>query len=642
MADPGRVRRAFPGLSLRVRRQAIKNLEFEQRVMRNRVLVAGALVVLALGAVLARLFVLQVLEHEHFITLSKNNRVRLEAVPPPRGLMFDRNGTPLTENRPSYVLEITPASVDDLDRTLDRLRRIIDISDADVRRFRRALRRSSPYQPVPLAFNLSDEEVAAFAVHRHQFNGVDIDARLSRHYPMAGIAAHVIGYVGRIDERELARVDKSNYKGTTHIGKLGLERYYEDLLHGQVGYQQVEVNAQGRHLRVLERQPPVAGRDLVLAIDAGLQAVAESAMDGHSGAVVAIDPRTGDVLAMVSTPNYDPNLFVNGISKKDYAALRDDPEQPLFNRPLSGQYPPGSTVKPLMALAGLHYQVTWAGKTMYAGPYYQLRNDPRKYRDWKKTGHGEVNMYKAVAQSCDVYFYDLAYKLGIDRIHEFLSHFGLGRKTGIDTTGERRGLLPSREWKRAVHRQPWYPGETLIVGIGQGYMLATPLQLAVATATIANRGRRMQPRLVRAIRDPATGSEFPLPVREVDRVKLSNPLYWDQVIRSMEQVVHAKNGTAYWHIGRGLKYRMAGKTGTAQVFSLKEDEEYEADKLHRKLRDHALFVAFAPVEAPRIAVAVIVEHAGHGGAEAAPVARKVIDYWLLRRLHLGEKLAGRP
>ncbi|RMG51824.1 MAG: penicillin-binding protein 2 [Gammaproteobacteria bacterium] len=608
--------------------------------MRHRVLVAGALVVLALGAVLARLFVLQVLEHEHFTTLSKNNRVRLEAVPPPRGLIFDRTGTPLTENRPSYVLEITPASVHDLEDTLARLRRIIEISDTDLKRFRRALRRSSPYQPVPLAFNLSDEEVAAFAVERHHFDGVEIDARLSRHYPLAGIAAHVIGYVGRIDERELARLDKSNYKGTTHIGKLGLERFYEDLLHGQVGYQQVEVNAQGRHLRVLERQPPIAGRDLVLALDAGLQAVAESAMGEHSGAVVAIDPQTGDVLAMVSTPNYDPNLFVNGISSRDYAALRDDPRQPLFNRPLSGQYPPGSTIKPEMALAGLHYQVTWAGKTMYAGPYYQLKNDPRKYRDWKKTGHGVVNMYKAVAQSCDVYFYDLAYRLGIDRIHAFLSHFGFGRKTGIDTTGERKGLLPSREWKRAVYHQPWFPGETLIVGIGQGYMLATPLQLAVATATIATRGKRMQPRLVRAIRDPATGEEFPLPPRQVDQVEVSNPLYWDQVIRAMEQVVQARNGTAYWHIGRGLRYRMAGKTGTAQVFSLGEDEEYEADKLHRKLRDHALFVAFAPVEHPRIAVAVIVEHAGHGGAEAAPVARKVIDYWLLRRLGLDKKLAG--
>lgn len=600
---------------------------------------SGILVLAALSMVLIRLFYLQVVDHQHYTTLSTSNRVRLEAISPPRGMIFDRNNQILAENRPNYILEITPASVDDLSETLDQLAEVITISDLDRRRFRRALRRRSQFEPVPLKFNLNDEEVARFAIERHHFPGVDIEARLGRSYPEQGRMAHVVGYVSRINEKELQSVDKTDYKATTHIGKIGVERHYEDLLHGTVGFQQVEVNAQGRHLRILEYQPPISGKDLVLGIDAGLQAVAEEALEGNTGSIVAIDPQTGDVLAMVSVPHFNPNLFVNGITSKEYSKLRDDPERPLFNRSLTGQYPPGSTIKPIMGLAGINNQVTWAGKTMYAGPYYMLKNDERKYRDWKKEGHGIVNLDKAITQSCDVYFYDLAYKLGIDRIHAFMIQFGLGDRMGIDSTGEATGLVPSREWKRRVRGAPWFPGETLIAGIGQGYMLTTPLQLASATATISTRGERVKPRLVKAIRDSYTGEETQLEPVRLEPVKVDNPLYWDQVIRPMVHVMSRKNGTAWWYAGRNAPYSIAGKTGTAQVFGIAQDEEYDAEKLKRKLRDHALFVGYAPVKDPKIAVAVIVEHGGGGGATASPIARKLMDYYLLERPGLEPKTA---
>jgi penicillin-binding protein 2 len=596
--------------------------------------VSGILVLAALSMVLVRLFYLQVVDHQHYTTLSTSNRVRLEAISPPRGMIFDRNNQILAENRPNYILEITPASVDDLNETLDQLSGVITITELDRRRFRRALRRRSQFEPVPLRFNLNDEEVARFAIERHHFPGVDIEARLGRSYPEEGRMAHVVGYVSRINEKELQSVDKTDYKATTHIGKIGVERHYEDLLHGTVGFQQVEVNAQGRRLRILEYQPPISGKDLILGIDADLQAVAEQALEGNTGSIVAIDPRTGDVLAMVSVPHFNPNLFVNGITSKEYSKLRDDSERPLFNRSLTGQYPPGSTIKPIMGLAGINNQVTWAGKTMYAGPYYMLKNDERKYRDWKKEGHGIVNLDKAITQSCDVYFYDLAYKLGIDRIHAFMVQFGLGDRMGIDSTGEATGLMPSREWKRRARGMPWFPGETLIAGIGQGYMLTTPLQLASATATIATRGERVKPRLVRAIRDSHTGEVTQIDPVRLEPVKVDNPLYWDQVIRPMVHVMSRKNGTAWWYAGRNAPYSMAGKTGTAQVFGIAQDEEYDAEKLKRKLRDHALFVGYAPVKDPKIAVAVVVEHGGSGGSTASPIARKVMDYYLLERLGL--------
>ncbi|MEN8130703.1 MAG: penicillin-binding protein 2 [Pseudomonadota bacterium] len=606
----------------------IKNPQVEQQLFANRAIFAAGFIILLLMLLLGRMIYLQIISHEHFTTRSQDNRVRVVAVPPPRGLILDRNGVLLAENLPHYSLDVTPSQVGDLDQTLLRLALLVELDESELKRFRVEVARKQSFQSIPLRFNLSDEELARFAVNRHRFPGVEITARLGRHYPLNENAAHAFGYVGRISEPELHQVDPYNYNGTSHIGKLGIEKYYEDILHGKVGYQHVEINAQGRVLRVLSQQPPVRGTDLILTLDSNLQRVAEQALGEHNGAVVAMDPGTGEILALASMPTYDPNLFVNGISTLAYKNLRNNPDLPLFNRALTGQYPPGSIIKPIVALAGLNYGVTSAGKTITAGPYYTLPNDNRKYRDWKRGGHGLVNMAKSITQSCDVYFYDLAHKLGIDRMHDFFWLFGLGRRNGLDSTGESNGLVPSRDWKRGARGQRWFPGETIITGIGQGYMLTTPLQLATATSILAMRGKRVVPRLLKSKRD-ANSDQFEAYARPpMERIELQQQEFWNQVIGPMVDVAHKTNGTAY-RIGRDAKYRIAGKTGTAQVFGLKQHEKYDAKKLDKKLHDHALFVAFAPAEEPRIAVAVVVENGGSGGKIAAPVARKVMDYYLL-------------
>lgn len=608
--------------------EAIKNPLLERRLFQHRALLAGAAMVLLVSVSLIRLAYLQIVHHEHYATLSTDNRVRLVALPPPRGLIYDRNGVLLAENLPAYRLEITPSEVGDLEQTLHGLSQIIRLDEGDLRRFRTEVGRKQPFQGIPLRFNLSEEEVARFAVNRYRFPGVEINARLGRHYPLSSRGVHAMGYVGRINVEDLKQLNSNNYTGTSHIGKVGIERYYEDLLHGEVGYQEVEINAQGRVLRVLAEQPPVPGKDIVLSLDASLQQVAEESLGSENGAVVALDPNSGEILALVSTPTYDPNLFVNGISSRDYQRLRNDPDRPLFNRALTGQYPPGSTIKPFVALAGLDYGVTWAERTIWAGGYYSLPNGRRRFRDWKRGGHGEVDMSKAITQSCDVYFYDLAYRLGIDRMHDFLAKFGFGARAGVDGSGERSGLLPSRDWKRQAHGQPWFPGETVIVGIGQGYLLATPVQLARATGMLASRGRVAQPHFLHASRDPRTGAFTPRAEELGPQIVLQDAHYWDQVIEAMIAVTRKRNGTAF-RIGRDAPYTIAGKTGTAQVFSLKKDQRYDAETLDKKLHDHALFIAFAPAEAPEIAVAVVVENGGHGGSAAAPVARRVMDYYLL-------------
>lgn len=607
----------------------IKDAFTERRLFFSRVVVLVVFIVLLFGILIVRLSHLQIVNYSHFTTLSQNNRVRLEALPPPRGLIYDRNGVILAENRPAYQLEITLEQVEDLQETLERLGRIVTLENSEIERFRRLLRRKRPFQAVPLKLNLSDEEVANFAVDRHRFPGVDIQARLARHYPMGEEMAHVVGYVGRIDERELARIDTRNYSGTSHIGKIGVERYYEDVLHGQVGYQRVEVNAQGRMLRILERQPPVAGRDIVLSLDVRLQAAARQALNGYTGAIVAMDPRTGEVLAMVSMPSFDPNLFVHGIPASIYNQLRDHRRQPLFNRALTGQYPPGSTLKPVVGLAGLEHNVITASRTMFAAGYYQLPGHDRRYRDWRRHGHGWVNLDKAIAQSSDVYFYDLGYRLGIDRMSEFLGLFGLGRVTGIDSTGERAGILPSREWKQGALGTVWYPGETIIAAIGQGYMLTTPLQLASVASTLAMRGIRIRPHLLRGVINPDSEELELVSPEYLSPVRVSHPQYWDQVLDPMVHVVHQPNGTAYNSTGRTAAYIIAGKTGTSQVFGLGQDEEYDESRIAKHLRDHALFIAYAPAEDPRIAIAVIVENGGSGSRTAAPIARMVMDHFLL-------------
>jgi len=610
-------------------RVTIKDYRFESQLFMQRSVQALVFSAILIAVLVGRLIYLQVLAHEHFITLSDDNRIKILPLPPNRGLIFDRNGLILADNLPSYRLEITPEQVHDMDATLDALSQLVNIRDMDRKRFEQLRKRTPVFKPVPLRFRLSDEEVARFAVDRHRYPGVDVVAGLSRHYPHGPLAAHAVGYVGRIDERDLQRIDTSDYSGTTHIGKVGIEKTYEDILHGTVGYSQVETNAEGRVLRTLMRTPPVPGNNLYLTLDVELQNVADQALGERAGAVVAIDPNDGDVLAFVSKPTYDPNLFVNGIDTKTYTALREDDKQPLFNRALRGQYPPGSTLKPFVGLGGLEQGITNKHAHTYCPGYYQLPGKDRKYRDWKRSGHGTVDLTIAIAQSCDVYFYDLALSMGIDRMYEFLSKFGFGIRSGIDISGEMPGLMPSRQWKRAARNLPWFPGETLIAGIGQGFVLTTPLQLASATATLASYGNRKRPHIVASTQIYGDIELTPLPVEPDPDIVIEDRHNWDDVIHAMHEVVQGKRGTAR-KVGKDAKYQFAGKTGTAQVFGLKEEEEYDAEKLAEKLRDHSLFIAFAPLDKPRIAIAVIVENGGSGSAVAAPSARTILDQYLLK------------
>ena len=606
----------------------LKDHFLETRLFSNRAIVMLVFCGMLLIVLFTRMLYLQVIEHEHYITLSDDNRVKLQAIAPNRGLIYDRNGILLAENLPSFRLQITPEQVDDMASTLEALGEIIEIRDIDRTRFERLLERKPRFEAIPLRFHLNDTEVARFSVNRHRFPGVDIHAGLSRHYPLGKLGVHVLGYVGRIDEKALKEIDSSDYSGTTHIGKIGIEKTYEDVLHGKVGVQHVETTAQGRVLRVLQRTPPVPGNNLYLTLDSRLQAAAEEAFGDFSGSAIALDPRSGDILAMVSQPTYDPNPFVNGIEFDAYNALRDNDKQPLFNRALRGQYPPGSTVKPFIGLAGLEQGITGNNSTTYCPGFYTLQGSSRKYRDWKRTGHGTVDLNTSIEQSCDVFFYDLALSMGIERLHDYLKHFSFGRRTGIDIVGELPGLLPSPAWKRARRGEPWFPGETIITGIGQGFFLATPLQLATATAALANNGHIIQPKVVQA--EQAVGSDELLPHQPSisETLTIKDQHHWDDVVQAMIDVVHAQRGTAR-RIGEDSPYRIAGKTGTAQVFGLKQEEKYDAEAIDEKLRDHSLFIAFAPVEEPVIAVAVIVENGGSGSAVAAPIARTIMDAWLV-------------
>ncbi len=607
----------------------------ETRLFSSRAMVALVFTIALMLVLVARLVDLQVIKHATYTVLSDQNRVHIAALPPTRGLIFDRNGVLLAQNLPSYSLQIVPEQVDDVDATIARLRQLIAITDDDERRFRKRYKSSRRFKPITLRTRLSDQEVARFAVNRHRFPGVDIAARLYRHYPQGRLAVHALGYVGRINERELQNIDTSNYEGTDFIGKTGIEKFYEDILHGEVGVQQVETNAQGRTLRVLEQTPPVPGLNLHLTLDADLQRIAEQALVEERGAVVAIDPRDGSVLVLASMPGFDPNLFVGGIDGKTYRALRDSPDQPLFNRALRGRYPPGSTLKPFIGLAGLEYGVVEPDASIYCPGWYMLDGDDHKYRDWKKSGHGPVDLNRSMVESCDVYYYDLALTLGIDRLSSFLEPFGFNDLTGIDTSGELAGLVPSREWKRRAKREPWYPGETLITGIGQGFNLVTPLALASATATLSTYGQHLRPRLVAATEDPYSGEVVDFPVVSNIAIAAEDHANWQYIIKTMIESVHSPRGTAR-RIGKDAPYTIAGKTGTAQVFGIKQDEEYVEEDIEKRLRDHALFIAFAPAHDPRIAVAVIVENGGSGGAVAAPIARKVMDAWLLDKGHLAD------
>ncbi|MDO9371226.1 MAG: penicillin-binding protein 2 [Gammaproteobacteria bacterium] len=606
----------------------LRNPVRETRLLRHRMIAALAFTVLLVFIVVGRLVHLQVFNHAHYSTLSQNNQISIVALPPARGLIYDRNGVLLAQNTPSFGLEVIPEQVQNLNATLTALKEIIAISDADIKRFQRLRGQKRYSKGVPLRLRLSEEEVARFAVNRPRFPGVDITAGAVRYYPLGALAAHAVGYVARISEVELAELDPIRYGGVNHIGKTGVEKAYEDALHGTVGFEQVETNAQGRLLRVLERHPPVAGKNLHLSIDIQLQSIAAIALGDHRGAVVALDPTNGAVLALVSQPAYDPNLFVNGIDSKDYDALRNSPDQPLYNRALRGQYPPGSTIKPFIGLGGLELGVINETQDTFCPGWFSLKGQSHRYRDWNPKGHGSVDLDRAIVESCDVYFYTLATILGIDRLHDFLGQFGFGQKTGIDIGGELAGLVPSAKWKRRAHRQPWYPGETVITGIGQGYNLATPLQLAVATGALANSGTRIAPRVVAEIKNPVTQQLYPQAAPVTYTIPVKDKRHWDNVITAMTRVVSSERGTAR-AIGLNAPYTIAGKTGTAQVFGIKQGEKYIQSEVDLRLRDHALFIAFAPVEHPRIALAVLVENGGHGGSVAAPIARKVMDQYLL-------------
>ena len=602
----------------------------ESIIFSSRSIIAAVVIVLLVLLLIARLAWLQIFHQEHYKTLSENNRVNILPIPPTRGLIYDRNGVLLAQNLPSFTLELVPEHIPDLPTTIDEIKKLITISEEDVKRFNKNLKRKRRFEGIPLRFRLNDEEVARLSVNQYRLPGVEIIAALSRQYPLGNMASHTIGYVSRINERELRKLNASDYSGTSHIGKIGIERAYEELLHGQVGLQRVETNAQGRILKVLERTLPVPGKNLFLTLDAKVQAVAEKVFTdtNNTGALVAIDPRNGDVLAMASMPTFDPNLFVNGLDSSTYRQLRESPDRPLFNRAITGQYPPGSTIKPLIGLAGLELQETFPKQKVNCPGWYMLKNDERRYRDWKKEGHEETDLTKAIVESCDVYFYDLSLSLGIDRISQYLSYFNLGKRTNIDVGGELPGLLPTRGWKRKKYSMPWFPGETLITGIGQGFMLTTPLQLSNFTATLSKKGAGHQPRLLHHVQDPQTRLiTFTEPVA-TEPVPIANEENWQTILTAMKKVVHSLHGTARG-ISYNLPYEIAGKTGTAQVFSIKQDEEYDEEKIKKKLRDHALFVGYAPVEDPKIAVAVIVENGGSGGSVAAPMVRKVMDQYLL-------------
>lgn len=612
-------------------REALRDTHREAAINGARVFIAILIVFVALSGLAWRYYSLQIVEYERFLTQSDRNRVRLEAIPPKRGLILDRKGRLLASNEPSHRLSVVVERVPDWAVLLDQLQGLLALDDEAIERFEERRRRRRPYDAVPLKLQLSDEEMAIIAVNRHNLPGVTIEAQLTRYYPYGELLSHAVGYVGRINEREEAEIDEAAYRGTLHIGKVGLEKWYEDALHGKVGFQNVETNAHGRVLRVLDSQPPVDGADLQLHLDLDIQRAAFDALGDQRGAVVAIDPNSGGVLALVSKPGYDSNLFVNGISNKNYSALRDSADTPLLNRAVQGQYPPGSTVKPMFGLAGLEQGLVTPETSVPDPGWYTLPGDSRRYRDWilriRGTGHApKVNLQMAIAESCDVYYYDLARRMGIDAMAEALAPYGFGRRTGLDMTSEKTGILPSRAWKRSALGQPWYPGETLSVGIGQGYMLATPLQLAQATMVLANRGTSFVPSLVWRMNDKPVGFEARPPV-------LATPAHWNAVIAGMMDVVHTRRGTAA-KIGRNLTYTIAGKTGTSQVIGIAQDEVYDEDEIAARHRNHGLFIAFAPVDRPEIVVAVLAENGG-GSSAAYPVARAVLDAWFSETQHGG-------
>jgi penicillin-binding protein 2 len=618
----------------------IKDHWGEQRMFDRRALAVGAVMALATLGLIARLILLQVVRHEYYSELSQGNRVRTEPIPAARGLILDRNGEVVAANQPAYQLELVPEEVPKLRDTLARLVALGLLRADEIEELMRTIASSRSFDSVPIRLHMSDDDVARFAVRRFEFQGIDIKTRQTRWYPNGGLAVHALGYVGAISEQDLKHIDRAAYAGTALIGKLGVESTYEDQLHGRNGLREVLVNAQGRsverqgaYLPNLRTKAPAAGDDVLLSVDLKLQRVAEAALGTRRGAVVALDPNDGDVLALVSLPGFDPNLFARGITTAEYAALANDIDRPLFNRALRGTYPSGSTIKPVLGLAALTDHTIEAGTKVFCNAVFSLPGSRHVWRADKDEPRGYLDLPEAISRSSDVYFYRLASTLGIDRMAAFLEPFGYGQPTGIDIGGEKPGLLPTPEWKRQAFKRPedktWFPGETVNMGIGQGYLLVTPLQLAHITAILAERGRSFRPRVVKGVRD-AAGHVTWLAPAEGARIKGVSAADWTVVVDAMVGTTHCARycGTA-WVAFRGAAYQAAGKTGTAQVYTVAQNAKYNASTVPERLRDHAWFIAFAPADAPRIAVAVLVENAGFGASNAAPIARKLMDAYLL-------------
>ncbi|TDF42361.1 penicillin-binding protein 2 [Alteromonadaceae bacterium M269] len=614
------------------KRISIRDHTAEANLFARRTLIALLVIATMIFILLSNLYYLQIERHEVYQTRSNGNRIKVLPVAPNRGLIYDRNGVVLAENRPVYSLQVIPEETDNLDNTLEELVTLLDITEEEVADFRKEFKSTRRFKPVTLRNQLNEQEVALFSANQHKFNGVSVEARLTRHYPYADSLTHMLGYVAKINKRDLQKLTEAsledNYAATYDIGKLGIEKYHESLLHGQVGYQEVEVNSQGRVIRTLSFTPPVPGQDLVLNIDVNLQMIAQQALDGRRGAVVVMDSRDGGILSLYSNPSYDPNLFVNGISGKDYSALLQSKDRPLINRATQGQYPPASTIKPHMALLALDEEIIKPDSTIRDYGSFQLRNSSHKWRDWRPYGHRNkddkniINVTDAIEQSCDVFFYDAAYKLGIDRISDKMFEFGFGDYTGIDLYEESAAIMPSRGWKRANKNLPWYPGDTVIIGIGQSYWTTTPLQLAQSVATIANKGIRRVPQIIRG--NMIEGRQLVFEPKELRPVEVKNPEHWDVVLDAMYGVVNREKGTAL-NVFKDANYISAGKTGTAQLFQIAQDEKYDKENVADRLRDNAMYVGYAPYDNPELVIAVALENAGSGAA--TPVARQVMDYY---------------
>lgn len=584
---------------------------FQKQLFKNRIYFALALCIFFLMILLGRMTYLQWVGYNHYQSMAEGNRVSVEPIPPVRGRIYDRNHVLLADNQPIFTLKFSKDKMENLNKSFMDLQALLpNLNPKKLSEFYEKLNVSSRYRQLYLPYTLSEEEAARFAAQSYQFPGMTLIAKLKRIYPFQDSAVHVLGYVARINQGEYEQVNQSNYAGTDVIGKLGIEKYYENRLHGTPGIQQIETNARGRVIRKLETIPSIPGEDIQLTLDIRLQRYIETFLDGKKAAVVVTDPNTGDILAFVSSPTYDPNLFVDGISQKNYQALLNNPKRPLINRVINGQYPPGSTVKPFMALAAIENKIISPNTQIYDPGYLEYQD--HRYRDWKREGHGLVDMHRAIVESCDTYFYKLSLDMGIDLIHKSLTPFGFGQQTQIDLQNESTGILPSRSWKRAVKNDNWYNGETIITSIGQGFFLATPLQLAKATSILANRGEIIQPRLLKSAASTVT-----------QKIRIESSKNWDKVIQAMEDTLHTVHGTAFRY-ARGLPFKMAGKTGTAQVFSLNEGE-YNADEITKNLRDHSLFIGFAPVDEPKIAISVIIENST---AKATPVAIDIAKYYL--------------